>query len=511
MQATPGRDSRSYAEIQKYLQSDYTASSAKMDDESSSTMTRVLARLNRSQPVTEPPSATKESARTNRKLFTRRASATAEYTDLLQQRALSQLSLSNQEGASISNQSQGNAMDEEEVLRRYLGKRRGSKSHHQGNENDSNETLVKAGVLKDLRGKLATTEQKLRVVQSDLVTKCDEVRKLLAKVSRLEKEKSRALQSQIDALPKSDRKKAKASIWSKLEKDTKKRDARFSQILQHYEILEGQYNESVKTREDLETSLTRTRDELGRKEVENTTLKEECVSMTVSMQKSRLEFLECMKSLQDLKRSHELCQEDCSQMKSVIGAQEATIAKQSEELERLKKLQERTLKEKVRKDHKIGALQKKVKKMAQETDLLKKTQETYESDYYNLEDRMKVLRKRNSFLEVNLGKANKITNDAKKTVEMKEQECKLMASIINSSRAAPRAPAPGPAATTAPTRSPEPTFFSRGSFGGGAAPKREGDRTARSIEDELAHMDLVVSPSDSLEGGDHSDGSEDEE
>ena len=112
------------------------------------------------------------------------------------------------------------------------------------------------------------------------------------------------------------------------------------------------------------------------------------------------------------------------------------IARQAEEIERLKKLQEKTLKEKVRKDHKIGALQKKLKGKDEEIETLKKTRETYEADYYGLEDRMKLLRKRNSFLEVNLGKANKISDDAKKTVEMKEQECKLMATIIHNSRAA---------------------------------------------------------------------------
>ena len=58
-QATPGRDARSYSEIQKYLQSDYSARSVKLDDDSSSTMTRVLARLSRSQ-ATEPTSATND-------------------------------------------------------------------------------------------------------------------------------------------------------------------------------------------------------------------------------------------------------------------------------------------------------------------------------------------------------------------------------------------------------------------------------------------------------------------
>ena len=267
----------------------------KMDDDSCSTMTRVLARLNRSQATQEPGSETKKSDAVTRRLFTRRASATAEYTDMLQQRALSQLSLSSQDGrASVSSQGQGQYTSEDEVVQKYLGKKRGSVSV---SASETGESLVKAGVLKSLRGKLATTEQKLRVVQSDLVTKCDEVRKLLAKVNRLEKEKSRALQSQIDALPKSMRKNRKASIWSKLEMDTKKRDARFSQILQHYEILEGQYNESVRTRKDLEESLGKTRSQLNKTQAENATLREELVSMTMTEQKSRLEFLECMKSL----------------------------------------------------------------------------------------------------------------------------------------------------------------------------------------------------------------------
>ena len=434
MQATPGRDKRSYHEIQKYLQSDYSASSLKMDDDSCSTMTRVLARLNRSQATQEPGSETKKSDAVTRRLFTRRASATAEYTDMLQQRALSQLSLSSQDGrASVSSQGQGQYTSEDEVVQKYLGKKRGSVSV---SASETGESLVKAGVLKSLRGKLATTEQKLRVVQSDLVTKCDEVRKLLAKVNRLEKEKSRALQSQIDALPKSMRKNRKASIWSKLEMDTKKRDARFSQILQHYEILEGQYNESLRTREDLEESLGKTRSQLNKTQAENATLREELVSMTMTEQKSRLEFLECMKSLQDVRRSHESSQNECRQMKEVIETQNATIASQGGDLDKLRALQERTLKEKVKKDHKIAALQKKLARREQEIEVLKKTQDTCESDYYNLEDRMKLLRKRNSFLEVNLDKANKTSDAAKKTVEMKEEECRLMASIIHDTRRA---------------------------------------------------------------------------
>ena len=351
-------------------------------------------------------------------------SATAEYTDMLQQRLetpQSELSVSNRE----NNEPQ-------------MGDTFRSSKYSYGNSGgggvETRERLVKSGVLKDLRGKLATTEQKLRVVQADFVTKCDEVRKLLAKVSRLEKEKSAALQKQIDALPKSSKKKAKASIWSKLEMDTKKRDARFSQILQHYEILEGQYNNEVKIREELEEELSKTRGFLHRKELENTSLREEHTSMTVQEQRNRLEFLECMKSLQELKRSYEASQADCTRMKEVIMQQENTITKQADEIAKMKKVQEKTLKEKVRKDHKIGSLQKKIQKFISEIELLKKTQESYESDYYNLEERMKVLRKRNSFLELNLDKANRITDDAKKTVEMKEQECKLMADIINDSR-----------------------------------------------------------------------------
>ena len=295
---------------------------------------------------------------------------------------------------------------------------------------------MKAGVLKDLRGKLAQTEQKLRVVQADFVTKSDEVRKLVAKVSRLEKEKSAALQSQIDSLPKSSKRKAKASIWGKLELDTKKRDARFSQILQHYEILEGQYNEAMKSKEELEEELGKAREYVHRKESENASLREELTSMTFGEQRNRLEFLECMKSLQDVKRSQESSQENCRELKDMVDKHEHTIAMQREEISKLKKLQERTLKEKVKKDHRVGGLQKKIQKQAEEINLLKKTQESYESDYYSLEDRMKVLRKRNNFLEMNLDKANKTTDDARKTVEMKEQECKLMAELINESRRA---------------------------------------------------------------------------
>ena len=123
-------------------------------------------------------------------------------------------------------------------------------------------------------------------------------------------------------------------------------------------------------------------------------------------------------------------------MKEVIETQNATIASQGGDLDKLRALQERMLKEKVKKDHKIAALQKKLARREQEIEVLKKTQDTCESDYYNLEDRMKLLRKRNSFLEVNLDKANKTSDAAKKTVEMKEEECRLMASIIHDTRRA---------------------------------------------------------------------------
>ena len=133
--------------------------------------------------------------------------------------------------------------------------------------------------------------------------------------------------------------------------------------------------------------------------------------------------------------------------------------------------------------------------------------------------RMKLLRKRNSFLEVNLGKANKISDDAKKTVEMKEQECKLMATIIHNSRAASTSnatsfspqfsvPAADSRRTTGdvdgtataevqPNRRPgtAPCVVSPVNLFGGRAPRAD-----RAIEDEL--KELVVSPSDSLDTDD---------
>ena len=570
MQATPGRDSRSYAEIQKYLQNDYSSASfsggldASLDENSTSTMTRVLSRLNRSQAsvdgagvgvgtmlslsdvdvnVKQQSSGVTSS---RKKKFSRRASATAEYTDMLQQRERlgMQLQQTDEHSKASVSAAATSEPDSESVLRKYLGNK-GTSGSGGMTHTTTRESLVKSGVLKDLRGKLASTEQKLRVAQAELVTKGDEVRKLIAKCNRLEKEKSSALQKQVDALPKSSRKHAKASIWSKLEMDTKKRDTRFSQILQHYEILEGQYEASRLAKEELESEMEATRDQLRRRETDCTSLREELTSMSVREQKSRLEFLECIKSLQVLKRSHESCQEECKDMSEKIESQSATIEEQRDELEKLKKLQEKTLKDKVKRDHKISVLQKRLKASAMEIDVLKKTQDTYETDYYNLEGRMKVLRKRNSFLEVNLDKANRISDDAKKTVEMKEEECKLMASIINDSRRR----------TISSTSSFAPQFsfdvgnnnssssggggnsiskgkevvspmrrnttsgiqttgaispvnlFKRNAFGSGANNARRGV-TSKSIEDELA--ELVVSP-DSLDSQDEDDSSQDEE
>ncbi len=135
--------------------------------------------------------------------------------------------------------------------------------------------------------------------------------------------------------------------------------------------------------------------------------------------------------MQELKRSHEASQNECKLLKDLSVEQEATIGTLRQDLERSRATHERALKDKVKRDHRVAKLQKKLQQSSAEIDLLKKTQESYETDYYNLEDRMKVLRKRNSFLEVNLDKANRITDVAKKSVEMKEQECKLMASLIN--------------------------------------------------------------------------------
>ena len=58
----------------------------------------------------------------------------------------------------------------------------------------------------------------------------------------------------IEALPKN-KNKNRPSVWTQSEKDTKKRDKKFSQMLQHYELLEGQFNESMQIRETLESEL----------------------------------------------------------------------------------------------------------------------------------------------------------------------------------------------------------------------------------------------------------------
>ncbi len=62
--------------------------------------------------------------------------------------------------------------------------------------------------------------------------------------------------------------------------------------------MEGQYNESVKAQERTEEELARTKATLARREAENVSLREELTTMTVTEQHSRIEFLECMKSLQ---------------------------------------------------------------------------------------------------------------------------------------------------------------------------------------------------------------------
>lgn len=113
---------------------------------------------------------------------------------------------------------------------------------------------------------------------------------------------------------------------------------------------------------------------------------------------------------------------------------------------------------------------------------------------------MQILRKRNTHLEKQAEKANSATDEARRIIEMKEQECKLMASIINENRNAqyyhPSFNAPSQR---------EPLFQDRhkersSSF---EYPDKDFSRSnSLNIEDELAIMSC--SP-DSLDSGDESD------
>lgn len=418
MQATPGRQSRTYADIQRYILQ-RSEEGAIGDAGGGNAMARVLARLN---------SNTKsESARSSGK----------------------------ENGGKAHRRSDGGsagASSSQHAGRSFGGRNRG----------DGKDMHVKAYVLQDLRGRLAATEQKLRMAVADGTSKSEDIRKLEAKVVRLEKDKIAASQRRYESLPKGSTRHARSSTWGKVELDVRKRDAKIERVLQHYHVLEEQYTQAASQIEDMQNEIASLHEKLAERAGENENLKEQCASGVIQTQSKEIELLDCMRSLHELSQRHQALSQRNHALEEAMAAKEREQQALVAEHASLQGKHERVIKEKLTKDRRVTQQQKKLDALAGDLDTLKKRNECSQSEYNRTKDRMNVLRRRSEGLEAQVERLIKERDAARAACENKEQECRLMAQIIHDAReASDQQPAPNADPASDPPGTPPPRESSR--------------------------------------------------
>ena len=118
---------------------------------------------------------------------------------------------------------------------------------------------------------------------------------------------------------------------------------------------------------------------------------------------------------------------------------------------------------KIRRDHKADRLHEKVAELSHKLEEQTKLREKREEDLAGLEDRMRVIRRKNEALERSVARERALREEAGREMQIKEEECRLMANIIRqraeedrarllagqsarSAQAQARSPAPAPPA-----------------------------------------------------------------
>ena len=85
---------------------------------------------------------------------------------------------------------------------------------------------------------------------------------------------------------------------------------------------------------------------------------------------------------------------------------------------------------KIRRDHKADRLHEKVAELTHKLEEQTKLREKREEDLAGLEDRMRVIRRENEALERSVARERALREEAGREMQIKEEECRLMANII---------------------------------------------------------------------------------
>ena len=112
---------------------------------------------------------------------------------------------------------------------------------------------------------------------------------------------------------------------------------------------------------------------------------------------------------------------------------------------------------KIRRDHKADRLHEKVAGLTHKLEEQTKLREKREEDLAGLEDRMRVIRRKNEALERSVARERALREEAGREMQIKEEECRLMANIIRQRAEEDRARLlAGQSARSAQARSPAP-------------------------------------------------------
>jgi len=112
---------------------------------------------------------------------------------------------------------------------------------------------------------------------------------------------------------------------------------------------------------------------------------------------------------------------------------------------------------KIRRDHKADRLHEKVAELTHKLEEQTKLREKREEDLAGLEDRMRVIRRKNEVLERSVARERALREEAGREMQIKEEECRLMANVIRQRAEEDRARLlAGQSARSAQARSPAP-------------------------------------------------------
>ena len=277
----------------------------------------------------------------------------------------------------------------------------------------------------ELRSKLAQEKKKVNRLQDKISGREQETRTLKHKISALKSQKRLAASTPLKEITPT-----QTSKWHRWETEAKRGDMKVRGIVRSYKVLEQKFQKAAeemgKLEEESEAKDQRI-EELAASLAETAGKLNLAEARAADLQKK---FSEARGRGDGLRK--ELTAETAArrELEASLTASTALCAKHEEDLAELKAKFEALTAQKLKMDTVAMRAQEKAALIASKLEEETRTKEQREDEVHGLDQRMKVIRKKNAQLERALAREQGEKEHALKEVSIKEEECRLMASII---------------------------------------------------------------------------------